>query len=116
MLGVYNSPGILYALNKMDGWSGASTQQYSTGAANGGFSTAANPDSRYGFITLFPWLVASTTAGAKEIRGELIEVFAIGSGAADAEDTIDLGGAVYKIFQPQQCRLVRGEGVAGNGA
>lgn len=98
MVSVYNAPGIMYALNRMDGWSGASGQQYGCGAANGGFNTAANPDSRYGFITLFPWLVGSTTAGSKEIRGELIELFSIGSGAADSEDTIDLGGDVYKIF------------------
>ena len=44
MLGIYTSPGNLYALNKLDGWTTASGQGYSTGAANGGFTTAANPD------------------------------------------------------------------------
>ena len=98
MLGIYTSPGNLYALNKLDGWTTASGQGYSTGAANGGFTTAANPDARYGLTTMFPWLVANTTAGVKEIRGELIEVFAIGGGSADAEDTLDLGTGTYKIF------------------
>ncbi len=32
------------------------------------------------------------------MRGELIEVYAIGSGAADSEDVLDMRGSTYRIF------------------
>jgi hypothetical protein len=47
---------------------------------------------------LFPWLAAHTTAAYKELRGELIEVYAHGGGITDSEDVLDLGGVTYKIF------------------
>jgi len=98
VVGHYQSPGSFYALNKFDGWASAAGQAGSCGAAHGNFQTAANPDQRYGLVTMFPWLVAHTTAAYKELRGELIEVYAIGSGAADSEDVLTLSGASYKIF------------------
>lgn len=98
VVGHYQSPGSFYALNKFDGWASAAGQAGSCGAAHGNFQTAANPDQRYGLVTMFPWLVAHTTAAYKELRGELIEVYAIGSGAADSEDVLTLSGTSYKIF------------------
>jgi hypothetical protein len=98
VVGHYQSPGSFYALNKFDGWASAAGQAGSCGAAHGNFHTAANPDQRYGLVTMFPWLVAHTTAAYKELRGELIEVYAIGSGAADSEDVLTLSGISYKIF------------------
>jgi len=47
---------------------------------------------------MFPWLVAMTSIGNEELRGELIEVYSIGSGAGDSEDVLDLGTATYKMF------------------
>jgi hypothetical protein len=98
IVGRYQSPGSFYALNKFDGWSSASGQTGSCGAAHANFHTASNPDKRYGLVTMFPWLAAHTSAAYKELRGELIEVYAIGSGAADSEDVLDLGGTTYKVF------------------
>ena len=98
VVGHYQSPGSIYAINKFDGWASAAGQAGSCAAAHGNFHTAANPDQRYGLVTMFPWLVAHTTAAYKELRGELIEVYAIGSGAADSEDVLTLNGASYKIF------------------
>jgi hypothetical protein len=98
IIGRNQMPGSFYALNKFDGWASASGQSGSCAAAHGNFHTAANPDKRYGLVTMFPWLVAHTSSTYKELRGELIEIYAIGSGAADSEDVLDLGGATYKIF------------------
>lgn len=98
IIGRNQMPGNFYALNKFDGWASASGQSGSCAAAHGNFHTAANPDQRYGLVTMFPWLVAHTSSAYKELRGELIEIYAIGSGAADSEDVLDLGSATYKIF------------------
>jgi len=98
IIGRNQMPGNFYALNKFDGWASASGQNGSCAAAHGNFHTAANPDQRYGLVTMFPWLVAHTSSAYKELRGELIEIYAIGSGAADSEDVLDLGSATYKIF------------------
>jgi len=98
IIGRNQMPGSFYALNKYDGWASASGQSGSCAAAHGNFHPAANPDKRYGLVTMFPWLVAHTSSTYKELRGELIEIYAIGSGAADSEDVLDLGGATYKIF------------------
>ena len=98
VVGHYQSPGSFYAINKFDGWASATGQTGSCGAAHGGFQTASNPDQRQGLITLFPWLAAHTTAAYKELRGELIEVYAHGGGITDSEDVLDLSGVTYKIF------------------
>ena len=98
VVGHYQSPGSFYAINKFDGWASATGQTGTCGAAHGGFQTASNPDQRQGLITLFPWLAAHTTAAYKELRGELIEVYAHGGGITDSEDVLDLGGVTYKIF------------------
>ena len=98
IIGRYQSPGSFYALNKFDGWSSTSGQTGSSAAAHGNFHTASNPDKRYGLLTMFPWLVAHTSSAYKELRGELIEVYAIGSGAADSEDVLDMSGTTYRIF------------------
>jgi len=98
IIGRSQSPGSFYALNKFDGWSSTSGQTGSCAAAHGNFHTASNPDKRYGLLTMFPWLVAHTSSTYKELRGELIEVYAIGSGAADSEDVLDLNGTTYRIF------------------
>jgi hypothetical protein len=47
---------------------------------------------------LFSWLAAHTTAAYKELRGELIKVYAHGGGITDSEDVLNLGGVTYKIF------------------
>lgn len=98
IIGRNNMPGSFYALNKWNGWTSASGQTGNCGAANGGFSGYADPDVRYGLTIMFPWLVAMTSTGNEELRGELIEVYSIGSGAGDSEDVLDLGTATYKMF------------------
>ena len=66
-------------------------------AANGGFPPTVI-QSRYSLVTMFPWLVANTGTGYEELRGEIIEVYSIGTGAGDSEDVIDLGTSTYKMF------------------
>jgi hypothetical protein len=98
IIGHYQSPGTFYSTNKFDGWASATGQTGSCAAAMAGFQTATNPDVRMGLITIFPWLVAHTTAAYKELRGELIEVYAHGGAVMDSEDVLELGGATYKLF------------------
>ena len=98
IIGKNNMPGSCYALNRWDGWASATGQTVSCGAANGGFATSSDPDARYTLVTMFPWLVAMGGTGNEELRGELIEVYSIGSGAGDSEDIIDLGTSTYKMF------------------
>lgn len=98
IIGRNTMPGNCYALNRWNGWASASGQTASCGAANGGFATSCDPDARYGLVTMFPWLVGNSGTGYEELRGELIEVYSIGSGAGDSEDVIDLGTGTYKMF------------------
>ena len=91
-------PGSCYGLNRWNGWTSAAGQTMNCGAANGGFTTYCDPDARYSLVTMFPWLVANTGTGYEELRGEIIEVYSIGSGAGDSEDVIDLGTSTYKMF------------------
>lgn len=98
IIGRNNMPGSFYALNKWNGYSTATGQAGSCGAFNTTFAGYADPDARYGLTIMFPWLVAMTGTGNEELRGELIEVYSIGSGAGDSEDVLDLGTATYKMF------------------
>lgn len=93
-----NMPGNFYGLNRWNGYSSATGQPGNCGVASGGFANSADPDARSGLVTMFPWLVAMTGTGNEELRGELIEVYSIGSGAGDSEDVLDLGAATYKMF------------------
>lgn len=98
IIGRNNMPGSFYALNKWNGYSSATGQAGGCGAVNTTYAGYADPDVRYGLVIMFPWLVAITGAGNEELRGELIEVYSIGSGAGDSEDVLDLGTATYKMF------------------
>lgn len=98
IIGRNNMPGSFYALNKWNGWSSATGQSGSCGTISATFAGYADPDVRCGLVTMFPWLVAMTSTGNEELRGELIEVYSIGSGAGDSEDVLDLGTATYKMF------------------
>ena len=98
IIGRNTMPGSFYALNKWDGWASATGQTGNCGAVNATFAGYCDPDVRYSLVTMFPWLVADTGTGNEELRGELIEVYSIGSSAGDSEDVIDLGTSTYKMF------------------
>lgn len=98
IIGRNNMPGSFYALNKWNGYSGAAAHAGTCAVASGGFACYSDPDVRYGLTIMYPWLAAMTGTGMEEVRGELIEVYCIGSGAGDSEDILDLGTATYKIF------------------
>ena len=95
----YNAPGTFYAVNKFDGWTSASGQQGRCGAAHGGLQGETDPEMRYGTTILFPWLASmSGSAAYQELRGELIEIFAVGGGNVASEDTIQIGTDSYRVF------------------
>lgn len=98
IIGRNNMPGTFYALNKWNGYANTTGQTGSCGAASGGFASYSDPDVRYGLTIMFPWLVAMTASGMEELRGELIEIYCVGSGAGDSEDVLDLGTGTYKMF------------------
>lgn len=108
----YNAPGTFYAVNKFDGWTSASGQQGRCGAAHGGLQGETDPEMRYGTTILFPWLASISGAAAyQELRGELIEIFAVGGGNVASEDTIQIGTDSYRVFNLTTGGLVHGEGV-----
>ena len=96
--GYYNSPSSFYAVNRYDGstLNGGFTGR--CGAANGGLQGDCDPEFRYGRTVLFPWLVSHNAPDNQELRGELIEVYSIGSGNVDVEDTLEIGSDTYKVF------------------
>jgi hypothetical protein len=94
----YNAPGSFYAVNKFDGWTSATGQLGNCGAAHGGRQRETDPEMRYGTTILFPWLAAMSGSTYQELRGELIEVFALGGGNVTAEDTIQTGTDSYRVF------------------
>ena len=93
-----SSPGSFYAVSRFDGYASQTGQQGACYLADGGARAFADPDARYGRHTLFPWLAAMTEGGAQELRGELIEVYGLGDGAADSEDVLEIGSSTYKVF------------------
>lgn len=98
IIGRNNMPGNFYALNKWNGWASATGQVGNCGSVTSTFIGYADPDARSGLVMMFPWLVAMTGTGNEEMRGELIDVYSIGSGAGDSEDVLDLGTSTYKMF------------------
>lgn len=91
------NPGQFFALNKFDGY--ANTNGHSGSSSS--FSSLpvyTDPDVRYGLIAMFPWFACMVGIGYEEFRGELIDVYCIGSGAGASEDVIDLGTSTYKMF------------------
>lgn len=98
IVGRTQSPGTFYALSRFDGWQSSSGQTGSCGAAHGGMNVYCDPDLRYGKVVMFPWLAAMTSSSYEELRGELIDVYAIGTAAGDSEDILDLGSSTYRIF------------------
>ena len=97
---IVGTTGILggHLLNRHDGYGGQTAQPASAREFSGYQSGASDPDSRYRMVAMFPILVTSELAGFEELRGELIDVFSIGSGAGASEDVIDLGTSTYKMF------------------
>jgi hypothetical protein len=86
-----------YALNQYNGYASATGQSgyvYSLGRDLAGCS---DHDSRYNLVSIFPF-VAAQSGTVKDVRGELIEVFAVGSSAGLSEDVIEIGSLTYKIF------------------
>ncbi|MHB1461995.1 MAG: hypothetical protein ACYC1M_11990 [Armatimonadota bacterium] len=98
IIGRNTMPGACIAINRWNGYPSATGQTMTCGAASGALAGACDPDMRYSLVTMFPWLVACTSTGYEELRGELIEVFSVGSTAGDSEDVIDLGTITYKMF------------------
>ena len=98
IIGRNNMPGNFYALNKWNGYSSATGQAGNCGTNRATFAGYADTDVRCGLTIMLPWLVAITGTGNEELRGELIEIYSIGSGAGDTEDVLDLGTATYKMF------------------
>lgn len=95
IVGYYYSPGQFYSINKYDGYSSVTGQDGRCGAAHGGLAADSDPEMRYGNTLMFPWLVAMS---GTEIRGELIEVYAIGGGNTASEDTIQIDDQTYRVF------------------
>jgi len=99
IVGRNTMPGQFYGINKFDGWASATTHTGNCASITSGYVAYADPDYRYGLCAMFPWLAFMTGASFEELRGELIEVYCIGSGAGDSEDVLDMGnGTTYKIF------------------
>jgi len=94
----YQSPGSFYALNHFNGYYGYSGQNGRAGAAHGALSNDCDPDMRYGRTVLFPWLASHQDANYQELRGEFIEVYAIGGGNVDSEDILEIGPDRYRVF------------------
>lgn len=105
------SPGMpwmgnqFYALNHCYGYEGASSQYGNVFSLGQEIASYSDRDSRYGYVAMFPFVAAHWIYGvqgeSKEVRGELIETFAVGPNAGLSEDTIDIGGITYKIFNLQ---------------
>ena len=96
--GLYESPGTFYALNHYNGYANATGQRGRCGAATGGLSIDCDPEYRYGRTVLFPWLASHQDAAYQELRGELIEVYAIGGGNVDSEDILEIDADSYRAF------------------
>lgn len=96
--GHYQSPGTFYAINHCNGYQGYNSQVGRSGAANGGLSGDCDPDQRYGRTVLFPWLATFQASDYQELRGEFIEVYAIGGGNVDSEDILEIGTDTYRAF------------------
>ncbi len=98
IVGKTQMPGTFQATSKWDGWVSYSGQSGSCYAPISTILNSADPDARYGLVTMFPWFVVMSGTGNEEPRGELIEVYAMGASAGDSEDVIDTGSGTYKMF------------------
>ncbi len=94
----YQAPGSFYGLTRFDGWASTSGQAGSMGVADGGFRNYTSPDMRADLITLFPWFVGATASSYQELRGELLDVYGVGSGTLDSEYIIEVGQHQYRVF------------------
>lgn len=94
----YSAPGPFYACNHWDGHSSATTQSGDCLRASGNAEAYSSPDDRYGLFTMFPWLAVQNANNGKELRGQLIEVYAVGSNNLDSEDQIQQNGHSYRVF------------------
>ncbi|MEN6521094.1 MAG: hypothetical protein ABFD46_08100 [Armatimonadota bacterium] len=83
-----------YLLNRCDGYAGQMSHPCSAREFSGYQTGVSDPDNRYRLVAMYPILVT----GDDELRGELIDVYSIGSGAGASEDVLDLGTSTYKIF------------------
>ena len=93
-----NAPGSFNAVSRFDGWTSVSGQPGTCGAAHGGLAANADPETRYGSIVLFPWLVAQNGWDCTELRGEIIGVFAHGGGGATAEQLVTSSSGNFRFF------------------
>jgi hypothetical protein len=95
----YYAPAGFYATNKFDGYQSTSGQEGRCGAAHGGLATDCDAEMRYGTTILFPWLASmSGSASYAELRGELIGIYALGGGSTAAEDTVEVGSEIFRVF------------------
>ncbi|CAM2066695.1 hypothetical protein SCOR_15050 [Sulfidibacter corallicola] len=98
IVGSNDSPSRFYATNRFDGYSGNSSHQGECKAADGGLAGSSNHDKRYGLTVMYPWLTAHTSQGYNELRGQLIEVYSVGSTNLDSEDVIQQGTETFRVF------------------
>ena len=96
--GYYQSPGTFYAVNRFDGYVNYNGQYGRAGSATGNLQSDCDPDKRYSRTVLFPWLASHQDASYQELRGEFIEVYAIGGGNVDSEDILEIGTDTYRAF------------------
>ena len=89
-----------YALNKNDGYTSATGQSGSLYSIGKELALCSDHDSRYDYVTMFPFVAAvgGSIATYREICGELINVFSIGTRVGSSEDVIETGSGTYKIF------------------
>jgi len=97
MIGQNNPPSCLM-LNRHDGYTSQSGHTAYAREFSGYHTNRSDPDSRYGLVAMFPIFVTTETSGYDDLRGELIDVYSIGSSAGASEDVIDLGTSTYKMF------------------
>ena len=97
IVGNSNLPGCQF-LNRYDGYASQSGHSGNVREFSGYQAGNTDPDCRYHMVAMFPIFVTCEPTGWEEVRGELIDVYCIGSGAGASEDVIDLGTSTYKIF------------------
>ncbi|MCB2141320.1 hypothetical protein KQH29_00090 [bacterium] len=96
--GHFESPGAYYAVNRFDGYQNYNGQYGRATSVSGSLQTDCDPDKRYGRTVLFPWFASHQDASYQEMRGEFIEVYAIGGGNVDSEDILEIGPDTYRAF------------------
>ncbi|CAM2070201.1 hypothetical protein SCOR_32800 [Sulfidibacter corallicola] len=69
-----------------------------TPAHGGDWDSYTSPNSRTGKAVLFPMFAGHNQSATGELRGELIDVFAMGGEGLDSEDIVEVGQVQYRAF------------------